>query len=100
VIKSANQMIICEPYKGNTGLKAKITSGVAVVQQKTEVVGLKVLQDTEIKDGLIIKKNSIIYIKEEVLLTHSKIYATPLSCVEFSVPFVLAHYSHIAFIKE
>lgn len=99
MIESTNQMIIVKPYEGSKGLKAKISSGVAVVQQKTEVIGLEVLRDARINNDLTIKKGSIVFIKEEILATHSNIYSVSLSCSEISEPFVLAHYSHVAFVK-
>jgi len=99
-MKSVNLMIACEPYKGGRGLKSKISGGVAVVQQKTGVVPLKVLADAEIDKDLTIKAGSTIYIKEEILYTYKDQYSQVLECSEIKEPFVLANYSHVAFIKE
>lgn len=99
MIESTNQMIICKPYVGAKGLRAKVSSGMAVVQQKTEVVGLEVLRDARIDKDTVIKKGSVVYIKEEILFTYKDTYSVPLSCGEIGEPFVLAHYAHVAFVK-
>lgn len=99
MIESVNQMIVCKPYKGFQGLKAKVSSGVAVVQQKTDVIGLEVLEDARIKENTVIKKGSVIYIKEEILYNHKNIYSLELNCKEIKEPFILAHYSHVAFVR-
>jgi len=99
-MKSINLMIACEPYKGARGLKSKISSGVAVVQQKTGVVGLKVLTDAFIDKDTTIKAGSVIYIKEEILYTYKDQYSKPLECDVIKGEFVLANYSHVVFVKE
>lgn len=99
MIKSINNIIICKPYKGARGLKSKIHSGVAVVQQKTEVIGLEVLKDARINENLTIKAGDIVYIKEELLYTHKDTYSLELSCKDIGEPFVLANYAHVAFVK-
>ena len=99
-MKSVNHLIITEPYTGARGVKSKITSGVAVVQQKTGVVGLKVLQDAEISDKIKIKAGSTVYIKEEVLYTYKDQYSKALDSDAIKGPFILASYAHVAFIKE
>lgn len=99
-MKSVNHMVIVEPYAGPKGLKSKITSGVAVVQQKTGVIGLKVLADAEISDKISIKAGSTVYIKEETLYTLKEQYSKPLECDAVGKPFVLAQYQHVVFVKE
>lgn len=100
MIRSVNQLLVCEPYKGTKGLKSKVSSGMAVVQQKTEMIGLKVLRDAQISESRTIKKGSVVFIKEEVLYTYREQYGTPLNCSEISEPFVLVNYGHVAFVKE
>lgn len=99
-MKSINLLIACEPYKGGRGLKSKISSGVSIVQQKTEIIPLKVVVDAEIEKGRIIKAGSLLYIKEEILYTYKDQYTQPLDCKDIKEPFVLANYSHVAFVKE
>lgn len=99
MIESVNHIIVCKPYKGARGLKAKISSGVAVVQQKTEVIGLEVLRDAKINENTVVKKGSMVYIKEEILYAHKDTYSVELTCEDIGEPFILAHYAHVAFIK-
>lgn len=99
-MKSVNHLIACEPYKGARGIRSKISSGVAVVQQKTGVVGLRVVADAKIDKDTIVKAGSIVYIKEEILYTYKDMYASVLECSDIKEPFILANYSHVAFIKE
>lgn len=99
-MRSVNHLIAVEPYTGGRGLKSKISSGVAVVQQKTGVVPLKVVTDAKIDKDTLIKAGSVIYIKEEILYTYKDQYAQPLECKDIKEPFVLANYSHVAFVKE
>ena len=90
MIRSYNQQIICEPYTGKTGIKAKISSGVAVVQQKTGVIGLKVLADAEIKNGKVMKGDTV-YIKESILHVN-KTYSLLLECEDIGKPFCLINF--------
>lgn len=99
MIKSFNNQIACEPYQGSRGLKSKISAGVAVVQQKTEVIGLKVLADAQINDSISIKKGDKIYIKEETLYNHKEMYSRPLKLESIKEPFVLANFSHVVFVE-
>ena len=95
---SLNNKIICEPYTGGRGIKSKITSGVSIIQQKTGIIGLKVLQDAKINDTLTITKGSTIYIKEEILYTYADLYSKVLDCKDIKEPFVLAEFSHLVFV--
>lgn len=99
-MRSVNHMLVCEPYKGSKGLKSKISSGVAIVQQKTAVVGLKVLMDSQISKDEVVKAGDTVYIKEEILIQFKDQYSRTLECEEVSGEFVLVNYSHVAFIKE
>lgn len=77
---SLNNRFILAPYGGDRTLRANVSSGFAHVQQKTAVVGLKVLVPASIAalgqvriDGLSmnasIPRGSIAYIREEYLYT-------------------------------
>lgn len=99
MIKSYNHQIITEPYTGSTGIKSKISSGVAVVQQKSGVIGLKVLQDAVVDDALTLSKGDVVYIREDILHVNKQ-YSHPLECSEMSKPFVLINFSHVAFVNK
>ena len=99
MIKSYNNIIITEPYKGKTGIRSKVQSGVAVIQQKVNVVPLRVLQDAYISDKIEIKKGDVVYVKEDILHVNKQ-YSQPLECDDVSGQFVLMNYSHIAFVKK
>lgn len=66
-----NNYIITEPYMGEKKIEAKISRGFAMVSQKTNLVGLKVLVDAHLADGVTIPQGSKVYIKEEVLYTQT-----------------------------
>lgn len=100
---SVNNQLVVKPYAGSRGIKANISKGVAVVQQKTAVIGLEVLMDAHIIQGnveMIIKKGSTVYIKEEVLYTHKDQYSRALTCDEIKEPFILANFMHVVMVKE
>lgn len=99
MIKSVNHMVVCEPYKGSKGLKSKISGGVSIIQQKTSVIGLRVLADAYISEQLTLKAGSIAYLREDILCQFQD-YSTPFNSDATEEPFVLVNYSHIAFIKE
>lgn len=99
MIKSVNHLVICEPYKNNKAIKSKISHGVAVIQQKVGVVGLKVLKDAVIDDKLTIKAGSVVFIKEEILFTHNP-YSQILECLDISEPFTLINFGHVVFVKD
>jgi len=99
MIESYNKQVICEPYKGSTGIKSKVSSGVAVVQQKVGVIGLKVLANAVISDTLILKRGDTVYVKEEILHTHKQ-YSQHLECKDIKEPFALINFAHVAFVKE
>jgi len=68
VTMSHNGKLILEAYE-QTGLKTQIKSGWATVSQKNELVGLKVLVNALLPDGIEIVAGSLAYIKEESLST-------------------------------
>lgn len=96
---SYNNNVICRPYEKKGGIRKKITSGVATMEQKTKLVGLEILEDAFINKDISLKKGSIAYIKEEVL--HStKQYSLPLSCDDMKHNFIMVNFGHIVFVKE
>lgn len=97
MIKSYNQQVICEPYTGKTGIKAKISSGVAVIQQKAGVIGLKVLADAVLKNGEV-KKGDTVYIKESILHVN-KLYSQSLECDDVGKAFCLISFGDVSFVK-
>lgn len=99
-MKSTNHIVITEPYKGARGIKSKISSGVAVVQQKTGVIGLKVLMDAEISKDILVKAGSTVYIKEEILVQFADQYSKALESDAVGQPFVPANYAHVLFVDE
>lgn len=73
--QSINNRIVVEVYK-KEGLKSSVNNGFAMISQKVQVKGLKVLMDASIVDkfgGFTIPKGSTVYIREEHL--HSSPWA-------------------------
>lgn len=72
-VVSFNNRFLLEPYKGDRALKANVSSGFAIVQQKVSVVGLTLLADAVVslygKEVETLEKGSKVYIKEELLFT-------------------------------
>ena len=72
-IEGINNKLILEPYRGKHGLRAKnVTGGFATLDQKTNLVGLKVLCSGVIQNGRIcrpVEKGDYVYFSEEVLYT-------------------------------
>lgn len=67
--RSLNNRFILEAYTGDRSLKAKETSGFAMLSQKVNLVGLKVLVDTKLADGTFIRAGAKAYLKEELVFT-------------------------------
>lgn len=99
-MKSLNNLIVCEPYKGAKGIRSSIRSGVAVVKQKTGVIGLKVLADAYISKDITLKAGSTIYVLESILFQFSDQYSKPLDSDFIEEPFVLVNYGHVALHKD
>lgn len=60
---AVNGKVIVETYKEDRGLKATVSNGFAMVQQKVQVVGLKALADARVGDTYI-HRGDTVYIKE------------------------------------
>lgn len=73
IANAMNNRFILEPYQGDRALKAQNASGFAIVQQKVNVVGLKVMVDAIVfvgaQTGILWPKGSVAYIREELLFT-------------------------------
>ena len=98
MITSFNNQIVAEPYKGSRGIKSKVSSGVAVIQQKSGVIGLKVLENAVINDQLTIKKGDTVFLREEVLHVNSQ-YSNVLECSTIKKPFTLINFAHVVFVE-
>lgn len=81
-MKTFNKFIL-ETYKPEA-LKSEIKHGLAMVSQKNNLVGLKLLVDAQISsygtlaiDGLsapyVVRKGTVVYIREEIL--HTSVWA-------------------------
>ena len=66
---SFNDMLVLEPYQQGQGFKEEIRGGIAIVQQKSALFGLKVLVEAKLSDGSFIPAGSTAYIAEELLST-------------------------------
>lgn len=66
--RSLNGRFIVESYKEDRGLKATVTNGFAMVQQKVSLKGLKLLADAQNTSGqYIARKGDMVYIRESLL---------------------------------
>ena len=101
-MKSLNGKFIVEPYKGSGKLKAKISGGFATVEQKTNLVGLKLLVDAIIPSGSMshfYEKGSIVYFSEETL--HIGDWSKQTYTLDsIGEKFILAPYSQAIMIDE
>lgn len=64
---SYNNKLICETYKGDRDLRTKVNAGFAVVDQKSRVIGLKVLVSAKLANGDFVPAGSTAYVKEKLL---------------------------------
>lgn len=70
-----NDKLLVEPYKLGQGLKPEIRNGLAVVEQKVNLVGLKLLADAKLNSGEILEKGAVIYFREEDLCNKMSVWA-------------------------
>lgn len=66
---SLNNRLILSVHKTDGAIKSSERNGLAFIQQKVAVVGLKVLMNAHLSDGSIIPEGSTAHIKEELLQT-------------------------------
>jgi hypothetical protein len=64
---SMNDKLILEPYDHGQGLKTEIRNGLAFVQQKVNLVPLRVLVEARLNDGSYIPSGAIVYLEEDAL---------------------------------
>lgn len=95
-ITSFNNRLIVEKYvKGE--LRHKERNGFALIDQKLNLKGLKVLVDAYLTSNMVIKRGSIAYIREEVL--HTAAWAQKaLESDTISVPFLIADLSQVEYV--
>ena len=67
--QSINGRFILAPYASERVIKAKETNGFAMISQKTSVIGLKMLVDTKLNNGDVVRAGCMAYLKEELLYT-------------------------------
>lgn len=93
---SLNNRLIVEKYvKGE--IRAKEKNGFALIDQKTQVKGLKVLMNALLANDVLVYKGSVAYIKEEIL--HSAAWAQKsLESDAVSGPFLIVDLSQVEFI--
>ena len=99
---SFNGYLILQPYKHSGKIKAKISGGFASVEQKTNLVGLKMLTHGNIQIGQdvrMVPKGVTIYFKEETLHT-SDWATTKYSCEAIGGEFILAPASAMVMIDQ
>lgn len=71
-MKTINNFVMTELYKGKRKIQTKVSSGFASVQQKSNLVRLKVLADAVLQYGsetLHIEKDCVVILREEDLYT-------------------------------
>ncbi len=95
---SFNNKLMVEPYV-KTELKSKEVNGFAFVSQKSNLQGLKVLMNAKLNDGFVVQKDSIIYIKEEVL--HTQAWAQKqYECPSLKGKFLIVDLGFVEFIES
>src|SRR5271165_7177778 len=94
---SYNNRLIVEPYQ-KSQLKSKVVNGFASVEQKSNLQGLKVLMNAKLNDGSIVPKDSVVFVKEEVL--HSQPWAQKTyECKSLVGKFLIVDLSAVEFIE-
>ena len=98
---SFNNRLIVEAYITDKSLRASVNNGFAMIDQKVQLKGLKVLVDAKLAighDTLLIRAGSTAYIKEELL--HAQPWATKkLTCETMpGVQFIVVDLNHVEFI--
>jgi len=94
--RSLNNRLLVEAYKKGE-LRSKVSNGFATIDQKSTLKGLRVLIEGRLTDGTIVRRDSIAYIREEVL--HTQAWAQkPLECEFFKQPFLIVDAGNVEFI--
>lgn len=95
---SLNSRLVLEVYKTDGSVRMSVTNGWAKTEQKSRLVGLKVLMSCYLQNNYI-QAGSTAYIREEIL--HTAPWAkNPLSCDTLSQPFMVVDSSLVEFIDQ
>jgi hypothetical protein len=94
--RSVNNKLIVEMYK-KEALKAVEKNGFASISQKLTLKGLKVLIEAKLTDNTLVLKDSVAYVKEELLYT-SAWAQKALECEAIGEPFLIVDMVHVEFI--
>lgn len=70
-LRSMNNRLITEIYKNEGGLKSTVQHGIAMVEQKVRLKGLKILAGAKLPDGTLVEAGDLAFIKESTLHTQS-----------------------------
>lgn len=93
---STNNRFIVEPYK-KEAIRSNEKSGFAFIDQKIKLKGLKVLIDAQlIVNGvaILVKKGSVVYVKEESL--HTQQWAQKyMECDSINERFLIIDFSQV-----
>lgn len=85
-VLSINNYILCKSPDSVRKLEAEVTKGFATVKQKSGYVGLTVVTEARLGDGMIIPVGSIVYLSEEYLYSAKKKTMTsdvhPEGCIQ------------------
>ena len=94
---SLNNRFVVEAYFTDRALKAKETNGFALIQQKIELKGLRLLMDANLEDS-VVPKGSTIFIREEYL--HSQPWAKKiLESESVEGKFIIVDVANVEFVK-
>lgn len=96
--RSLNGRFILESYKEDRGLKATVTNGFAMVQQKVSIKGLKLLADVRGVDG-----QYVAYAGDTAYIRESSLQSQPWAKATFTSDgidgeFIIADITHIEYI--
>ena len=92
---SVSNKLVVEAYK-KEGLRAKERNGFAMLEQKSKLVGLKLLMPAVLANGDVIKKGAKAYIKEEWLHNFG---SKPMEAEGVSGQFIVVELSNVDFVQ-
>lgn len=92
-----NNLFILEPYKQGQGIKGEMVGGLFVPGQRHNLVGLKLLVDSNI-DGTTFKAGSIAYLQEDFLSTNDTAKRIR-KCDGISGDFIQIESRHVVMVK-
>ncbi|HHB52038.1 MAG TPA: hypothetical protein ENK75_03190 [Saprospiraceae bacterium] len=96
-----NNRVITKPYAGKRGIRQKVTSGFATVEQKGKLIGLEVLVDATVIFNNVeqkLKAGDIAFFPEDLL--HGAAWSNKImSCDEIKEPFIMTDGGSIVMVK-